>query len=111
MCRLESSVAVIKNEPNAYTPIAQAAIVAIENSAGNITAALTDAAETILRATTTATGVINTRAAILIQSEVDLLVEGIQTAVTIIQNISATVTVVSTNPRGFRISSKSGDRP
>lgn len=93
----------IKNEPNAYTALAQAAIVAIENSASNITALLGYASKAILGATTTAAGDINTRAAILVQSEVDLLVKDIQTVVTILQNINATVTVVSKHPRGFKI--------
>lgn len=90
----------IKNEGSVYTALAQAAIAAIENSAANITAALTQASGTIVGATTTAAGDINTRAAILIQSEIDLLVKDVQTVVGIVQGINATVSVVSTFLRG-----------
>lgn len=107
----------IKNEADVYTAIAQAAIVAIEVSASNITAALSAATANILGATTTALGDINTRAAILIQSDVDLLAKDLQTVVTIIRGINATVTVVSTslgrstfchgvNPQCLRVSYK-----
>ena len=87
----------IKGQPDAYTAIAQAAIAAIEASAGNISAVLTNAAGDIIRATTTATGELNTRAAILVQSEVDLLTRDVETLRTILTNINATVSVVSTN--------------
>lgn len=86
----------IRNEPDAYTAIAQAAVVAIRGSLNNITAALSTASGNIIRATTTALGELNTAAANLAQSEVDLLVQELGTIVTILQNINATVTVVST---------------
>lgn len=91
-----SSVAVIKAEPNAYTAIAQAAIAAINASARTISTTLTAAAGDIIRATTTATGELNTQVAILAQSEIDLLARDVDTIKNILTNINATVTVVST---------------
>lgn len=88
----------ISNEPDAYTAIAQAAIVALRGSVNNITLALSAASGNIIRATTTALGELNTAAANLVQSEVDLLVQDLGTIVTILQNINATITVVSTHP-------------
>lgn len=84
----------IKNEPNAYTAIAQAAIVAIKNSANNITAAVADSGGNIIRATTTALGELNIRAAILVQSEIDMLARDIDTIKNILTGINATVKVV-----------------
>ncbi|KAL1848006.1 hypothetical protein Daus18300_013727 [Diaporthe australafricana] len=94
LSNIQSSVAVIKGEANVYTALAQAAIAAIEGSAGNVTAALNAATLNILGATTTALGDINTRAAILVQSDVDLLAKDLQMVVTIIRGINATVSVV-----------------
>lgn len=91
----------IAGEASVYTEIAQAAIAALRGSAGNLAAALNTAAGNILRATLTATGQINTRAAILIQSEIDMLAKDLQTVATIIQNVNATVTIVSTHSRGL----------
>lgn len=90
-------------QASVYTEIAQAAIAAIQGTAGNITALLNSATGTILRATLTATGEINTRAAILIQSEIDMLAQDLQTVQTILQNINATVTIVSTYSRGSNL--------
>lgn len=89
----------IAGEANVYTAIAQAAIAAIQGSAANITATLNAAAGNILRATLTATGEINTRAAVLIQSEIDLLAQDLRTIGVILQNINATVTIVSAHSR------------
>lgn len=86
----------IKGEPNAYTAVAQAAIAAINASARKISTALSDATGDIIRATTTATGELNTRVAILAQSEIDLLAKDVDTIKNILTNINATVTVVST---------------
>lgn len=86
----------IKGEPNAYTAVAQAAIAAINASARNISTTLTAAARDIIRATTTATGELNTRVAVLTQSEIDLLARDVDTIKNILTNINATVTVVST---------------
>lgn len=94
----------IAGEANAYTAIAQAAIAAIRGSAANITATLNTASGIILRATLTAAGEINIRAAALIQSEVDLLAQDLQTIGVILQNINATVTIVSSPPRFPRLS-------
>lgn len=91
---IASNVAVIKNEPNAYTAIAQAAIVAIQNSVSNITAALTASAGNIISVTTTALGELNIRAAILAQSEINMLARDIETIKIILTNINATVKVV-----------------
>lgn len=93
----------IQGQTSVYTDIAQAAIAAIKGSAASITATLNTAAGNILKATLTATGEINTRAAILIQSEVDMLAKDLQTVATILQNINATVTIVSTHPRGLEL--------
>jgi hypothetical protein len=92
---------VIKNEPNAYTAIAQTAIIAIENSASNITAVLTTAAGNIIGATTTALGELNIRAAILAQSEIDMLAKDIDIIKNILININASVKVVSKRLRHF----------
>lgn len=97
----ESSAAVIQGQAGVYNEIVQAAIAAIQGSAGNITALLNAASGTILRATLTAAGDINTAAAILIQSEINMLAQDIQTINTILQNINATVTIVSTYSRGL----------
>lgn len=91
----------IQGQAGVYNEIVQAAIAAIQGSAGNITALLNAASGTILRATLTAAGDINTAAAILIQSEINMLAQDIQTINTILQNINATVTIVSTYSRGF----------
>ncbi|KAG8168499.1 hypothetical protein KVR01_001248 [Diaporthe batatas] len=91
---IASSIAVIKNEPNAYTAIAQQAINAIKNSAKNITAALTDSSGNIIRVTTTGLGELNIRAAILVQSEIDMLARDIDTIKNILTNINASVKVV-----------------
>lgn len=93
----------LAGQASVYTEVAQAAIAAIQGSAGNITALLNTAAGNIARATLTATGEINTRAAILIQSEIDMLAQDLQTVGTILQNINATVTIVSTYSRGSNL--------